>query len=66
MKFRFVVAKLEILGIVYFIQRNFSLSGTPYGFTALQLDLKIRGLDIDIFVEALQRAKVGIYILRFV
>ncbi len=36
---------------------DFKVAGTIDGITAIQLDLKIQGLDLDILVQALDRAK---------
>jgi polyribonucleotide nucleotidyltransferase len=38
---------------------DFKVAGTANGITAIQLDLKISGLDINIIEEALQRARVA-------
>jgi polyribonucleotide nucleotidyltransferase len=36
---------------------DFKVAGTKNGITAIQMDLKIDGLPIDIMTEALQQAK---------
>lgn len=38
---------------------DFKVTGTEKGITALQMDMKVHGLSIDILAEALQKAKVG-------
>ena len=38
---------------------DFKVAGTELGITALQMDIKLTGLDEKILVEALQKAKVG-------
>lgn len=38
---------------------DFKVAGTPAGITALQMDIKIDGLNKSIFEEALAQAKVG-------
>ena len=38
---------------------DFKVTGTKKGITALQMDIKISGLDMSIMTEALERARVG-------
>jgi polyribonucleotide nucleotidyltransferase len=38
---------------------DFKVAGTEHGITALQMDLKIKGLDFNILREALEQARVG-------
>ncbi|MBK8046435.1 MAG: polyribonucleotide nucleotidyltransferase [Anaerolineales bacterium] len=38
---------------------DFKVAGTAHGITALQMDLKIKGLDFDILRRALDQARVG-------
>lgn len=38
---------------------DFKLTGTAKGVTAIQMDIKIKGLPDSVFVEALAKAKVG-------
>ena len=38
---------------------DFKLTGTEKGVTAIQMDIKIKGLPDSVFVEALERSKVG-------
>ena len=38
---------------------DFKVAGTAHGITALQMDLKIKGLDFGILSEALEQARVG-------
>lgn len=38
---------------------DFKVAGTPKGITALQMDIKLKGLTPQILSEALQQAKVG-------
>ncbi len=43
---------------------DFKVAGTEHGITALQMDLKIKGLDFEILRQALEQAKEGrMYIL---
>mgnify|MGYP005844023169 CR=1 FL=1 len=43
---------------------DFKVAGTRTGITALQMDIKVRGLGYDVLREALERARVGrLYIL---
>ena len=44
---------------------DFKVAGTPHGITALQMDIKARGLSQEIMARALEQAKAGrIHILR--
>lgn len=38
---------------------DFKVAGSTHGITALQMDLKIKGLDFSILSEALEQARVG-------
>ena len=38
---------------------DFKVAGTAHGITALQMDLKIKGLDFDILRQAMEQARVG-------
>lgn len=38
---------------------DFKVAGTEHGITALQMDLKIKGLDFNILREALDQARIG-------
>jgi polyribonucleotide nucleotidyltransferase len=38
---------------------DFKVAGTPKGITALQMDIKLKGLTTEILQSALQQAKVG-------
>ncbi len=38
---------------------DFKVTGSSEGITALQMDIKVKGLSLDIMKEALDRAKVG-------
>ena len=38
---------------------DFKCAGTPKGITALQMDIKIRGITFEILAEALEQAKAG-------
>lgn len=38
---------------------DFKVAGTPEGITAIQMDIKIAGIDRAVLVEALQKAKKG-------
>jgi len=55
----------DIQGIEDFYgDMDFKVAGTKNGITALQMDIKIKGIDLDILREALARAKDGrMYIL---
>jgi len=50
----------DIQGIEDFYgDMDFKVAGTKNGITALQMDIKIKGIDLDILREALARAKEG-------
>jgi len=56
---RSVILK-DIMGIEdFFGDMDFKVAGTTEGITAIQLDLKIRGLSLELFKEALARADEG-------
>lgn len=38
---------------------DFKVTGTPDGITALQMDIKVKGLSLEIMKEALDQAKIG-------
>jgi polyribonucleotide nucleotidyltransferase len=38
---------------------DFKVTGTKKGITAIQMDIKVQGLPDEVFVEALERARVG-------
>ncbi|HEX5456411.1 MAG TPA: polyribonucleotide nucleotidyltransferase [Candidatus Saccharimonadales bacterium] len=38
---------------------DFKVTGTPKGITALQMDMKVHGLSVDILKQALEQAKKG-------
>ncbi len=43
----------------FFGDMDFKVAGTPDGITAVQMDIKITGIDKDILARALAQAKVG-------
>jgi len=48
----------DIQGIEDFAgDMDFKIAGTPNGVTAIQMDVKIQGLDLEILEEAMKRAK---------
>jgi polyribonucleotide nucleotidyltransferase len=50
----------DILGLEdHFGDMDFKVTGTRQGVTAVQLDLKIQGIDIDTLKKALLQAKEG-------
>ncbi len=50
----------DILGIEdHYGDMDFKVAGTADGITAIQLDLKIRGLSVEILAEAIQMARAG-------
>jgi polyribonucleotide nucleotidyltransferase len=56
---RFVILK-DIQGIEDFYgDMDFKVAGTKNGITALQMDMKIKGIDIDIIKQALEKAREG-------
>ncbi len=55
-----VVVLTDIMGVEDFYgDMDFKVAGTEDGITALQMDVKIPGLTMDIFERALAQAKVG-------
>ncbi len=55
-----VVVLTDIMGVEDFYgDMDFKVAGTEDGITALQMDVKIPGLTMDIFKTALAQAKVG-------
>ncbi len=38
---------------------DFKVAGTEHGITALQMDIKIKGLSMEIMAEALEQARIG-------
>lgn len=38
---------------------DFKVAGTPDGITAIQLDMKIRGITVDHAMEVIKRANIG-------
>jgi polyribonucleotide nucleotidyltransferase len=38
---------------------DFKVAGTEYGITALQMDIKISGITVEILTEALEQARIG-------
>jgi polyribonucleotide nucleotidyltransferase len=56
---RFVILK-DIQGIEDFYgDMDFKVAGTKNGITALQMDMKIKGIDINIIKQALEKAREG-------
>lgn len=55
----------DIQGIEDFCgDMDFKVAGTNHGITALQMDIKVKGMGLDIIRNALERAKAGrLYIL---
>ena len=50
----------DIQGLEDFLgDMDFKVTGTAKGVTAIQMDIKIKGIDKDILSEALGRAKIG-------
>jgi polyribonucleotide nucleotidyltransferase len=50
----------DILGLEDFLgDMDFKVAGTRKGITAIQMDIKIAGLTVDILTEALKRAHAG-------
>lgn len=43
----------------FFGDMDFKVAGTPYGITAMQMDIKIKGVEKEILTQALQQAKKG-------
>jgi len=56
----------DIQGLEDFLgDMDFKVAGTEKGITAIQMDIKIKGIDEKILTEALERARVGrLYILK--
>jgi polyribonucleotide nucleotidyltransferase len=55
-----VIVLSDILGLEDHLgDMDFKVTGTSKGITALQMDMKIEGITIDIMRTALQQAKVG-------
>ncbi len=56
---KFVILK-DIQGIEDFYgDMDFKVAGTKNGITALQMDMKIRGIDLEIIKQALEKAREG-------
>ena len=50
----------DIQGLEDFLgDMDFKVTGTAKGITAIQMDIKIKGIDKPILTEALERAKIG-------
>lgn len=50
----------DIQGLEDFLgDMDFKVTGTAKGVTAIQMDIKIKGIDKEILTEALERAKIG-------
>ncbi len=55
-----VVVLSDIQGLEDFLgDMDFKVTGTAKGVTAIQMDIKIKGIDKAILTEALNRAKIG-------
>ncbi len=55
-----VVVLSDIQGLEDFLgDMDFKVTGTEKGVTAIQMDIKIKGIDKAILTEALNRAKIG-------
>lgn len=55
-----VVILTDIQGMEDFLgDMDFKVAGTEKGITAIQMDIKIAGIDRDILKEALDRARIG-------
>ena len=56
----------DIQGLEDFLgDMDFKVTGTEKGVTAIQMDIKIKGIDKKILTEALERAKIGrMYIMQ--
>lgn len=56
----------DIQGLEDFLgDMDFKVAGTEKGITAIQMDIKIKGIDEKILTEALERARVGrLFILK--
>jgi polyribonucleotide nucleotidyltransferase len=58
-KGRFLILK-DIQGIEDFYgDMDFKVAGTKKGITALQMDMKVKGIDINIIKQALEKAREG-------
>lgn len=54
----------DIIGLEdHFGDMDFKVAGTKHGITAVQLDTKIRGIGIDTLGRALEKAKMGRYLI---
>ena len=57
---RKVAVLSDIQGLEDFLgDMDFKVTGTEKGVTAIQMDIKIKGIDKQILTEALERAKIG-------
>ena len=57
---RKVAVLSDIQGLEDFLgDMDFKVTGTAKGITAIQMDIKIKGIDKEILTEALERAKIG-------
>ena len=57
---RKVAVLSDIQGLEDFLgDMDFKVTGTSKGITAIQMDIKIKGIDKAILTEALERAKIG-------
>ena len=57
---RKVAVLSDIQGLEDFLgDMDFKVTGTEKGVTAIQMDIKIKGIDKPILTEALERAKIG-------
>lgn len=57
---RKVAVLSDIQGLEDFLgDMDFKVTGTAKGVTAIQMDIKIKGIDKEILTEALERAKIG-------
>ena len=57
---RKVAVLSDIQGLEDFLgDMDFKVTGTAKGITAIQMDIKIKGIDKPILTEALERAKIG-------
>ena len=61
-----IVILSDILGMEDFLgDMDFKVAGTEKGITAIQMDIKIHGIDKNIMEEAMEQAKVGrLHILK--
>jgi polyribonucleotide nucleotidyltransferase len=60
-----IIVLTDILGDEdHFGDMDFKVTGTAKGITALQMDIKMTGIDLDIMAQALEKAKMArLYIL---